>query len=631
MLNFKHFKKTSSDDDKTTLTHRDGHSITVAHKALSKDLKAKIDALPLAEGGMINKEAGKDLEAHHKQSAGRESFANGGQMGLMPGEPQVKLSSSIYDEAPSEPIPPVSPEEQPSIDPSLQTKRSLYNSIVSQPGIGGVTDFLSGTPTEVDKSQQFGPNGEAPTSFNAQAWNVAEQNYNKQQSQDVAQNSIAIAKAMEDNKARISAGLAPMPVPEGQAPKEDQTQRQTASGPEKMPQSQQAQSDMGNQASQGIFNKGVNQELAGIDQQAAAISQQGAKETQILEKSIQEREEIKNKFNQHIADNETEYNNFIKDVQDQHIDPQHYFASQGTAGKVGTIIGLILGGLSGSDAPSKFLDQQIDRDIETQKMEMNKRNNLVSANMHRFNNIKDAMNMATAMQAGVVMNQLDKAAAEAKSPMAKAAALQAKGRLYMEKVVPNIQKVGLSQGIQQALSGAQSDPNKIQNVIMAIRQSDPKLAHDLQQRLVPGVGLANDEKDATYLKEVQERRKNIQTAVDQAILMIKDKGTYEALGPHNDNLNRLADQIATDMAKLQDPNSVARPGEVELVKKTLVESGLGQQNQTALDKLNKFKGEVDRRANTAFVTRGIKPPAGSISSGGVAGNGFKPKTTKPSK
>jgi hypothetical protein len=62
------------------------------------------------------------------------------------------------------------------------------------------------------------------------------------------------------------------------------------------------------------------------------------------------------------------------------------------------------------------------------------------------------------------------------------------------------------------------------------------------------------------------------------------------------------------MAKLQDPSSVARPGEVELVKSTLLNPGLRTRNKTAEQQMRNFMKTVETRANDAYSIRGMKAP-----------------------
>lgn len=118
-----------------------------------------------------------------------------------------------------------------------------------------------------------------------------------------------------------------------------------------------------------------------------------------------------------------------------------------------------------------------------------------------------------------------------------------------------------------------------------------------------------DIKKKTVLTEIENRRQNIKNNLATAQKMIKENGTFEAFGSHNQILDGLMDAIATDMAKLQDPDSVARPSEVEMVKKSLVSPGFGNANSTAADILNKFESRINDTANTAYKVRGIAPPS----------------------
>ena len=129
---------------------------------------------------------------------------------------------------------------------------------------------------------------------------------------------------------------------------------------------------------------------------------------------------------------------------------------------------------------------------------------------------------------------------------------------------------------------------------------------------------AVDEKKKATLNEVEDRRRNIEDNLASLEDMIKNKGTYEAFGAHNADLDRKVDMIATDMAKLADPTSVARPSEVEMFKKGLVSSGAtGMRNSTALDILKNFRGEIDSRVSNAYKIRGVDNPGNAAERGDV--------------
>jgi hypothetical protein len=141
---------------------------------------------------------------------------------------------------------------------------------------------------------------------------------------------------------------------------------------------------------------------------------------------------------------------------------------------------------------------------------------------------------------------------------------------------------------------------------------DRKEARD-ERRSMFGMTMAEkkrtaDEKKAQGMWEIEDRRQNIDAALTKLDKMIEDDGTWELTGSHNQDMERLVEQVATDMAKLQDPNSVARPSEVESVKKNLIRSGFQNSNATAREILKNFKGEVERRADKAYQVRGMQAP-----------------------
>ncbi len=126
--------------------------------------------------------------------------------------------------------------------------------------------------------------------------------------------------------------------------------------------------------------------------------------------------------------------------------------------------------------------------------------------------------------------------------------------------------------------------------------------------------IQKQEKDLKSLKEIETRKRSIEDNVERAKSIISQYGTFEMTGPQSEELNSIIDEISVDMAKLQDPDSVARPNEVALVRKNLVPEDitgkLGMSNETAIKLLDKFKSRVDERAKNAYQVRGIKAPTG---------------------
>jgi hypothetical protein len=153
------------------------------------------------------------------------------------------------------------------------------------------------------------------------------------------------------------------------------------------------------------------------------------------------------------------------------------------------------------------------------------------------------------------------------------------------------------------------EPLKLKENIEARKDSMRIAAMGRQDALNAKLADKNDKKKMA-MNEIEDRRQNINSNIAQLKSMIEEDGTWEATGSHNQDIDRLTEQIATDMAKLMDPSSVARPAEVEQIKKTLVKPGFSNKNSTAIDILSNFETEVNRRADNAYTIRGLDSPQG---------------------
>jgi hypothetical protein len=131
----------------------------------------------------------------------------------------------------------------------------------------------------------------------------------------------------------------------------------------------------------------------------------------------------------------------------------------------------------------------MEQNIKAQEANLNSRQNLLAANLKQFGNLKDAKEMTRMMQADILTNELQKAAATAQSPMAKAEALNAAGKLQME-FAPMQQQFAMRRAMMQLAN----DPNgskdgAIQQMISYKRAlGDHAGAKELEDHYVPGVG-----------------------------------------------------------------------------------------------------------------------------------------------
>lgn len=120
---------------------------------------------------------------------------------------------------------------------------------------------------------------------------------------------------------------------------------------------------------------------------------------------------------------------------------------------------------------------------------------------------------------------------------------------------------------------------------------------------------AEQRKKAAAMADVEERARNIDNSLAELEKLVDADGTYEMFGPHNERLEALITSYATDMAKLRDPTSVAREGEVALEKKAMFEPGsMRLANDTALTLIRDARKRAAERRNEAYRVRGLDAP-----------------------
>lgn len=198
----------------------------------------------------------------------------------------------------------------------------------------------------------------------------------------------------------------------------------------------------------------------------------------------------------------------------------------------------------------------------------------------------------------------------------------------IEKIAPGLMQAYNAQENRNAQAAARQDAREDRRLAREERQQDRQDAltareevRDEKRRYDEGQrAAAAQQKAQLAMSEIEDRRTNIKQNIKLLKDQIENQGTFEMLGSENAVLERRIDEIATDMAKLMDPSSVARPSEVENVKRTLIKPTLFTRNATAQDILSKFDKDIDNRANNAYAIRGLTPPSAPNTQDATAGN-----------
>lgn len=236
--------------------------------------------------------------------------------------------------------------------------------------------------------------------------------------------------------------------------------------------------------------QGVNERVAGRQAQANAEQSEATQKTAAIEANNKARQAAVAHDQANMDALMQERQSILHDIKNGHIDPNKYLKDMSTVGKISTGIGLILGGigggLTGQENPAlKYLNAQIDRNIDAQTKELGKNENLLSANMRQFGNLQAARDFTRINMNDALTHQIELAAAKNGGAQAQASAQQAIGQIH--------QDTGMLQaklGAQMTLNSPQSKESDVQNALQRARMLAPDTAKEFENRYVPGVGVA---------------------------------------------------------------------------------------------------------------------------------------------
>jgi hypothetical protein len=170
-----------------------------------------------------------------------------------------------------------------------------------------------------------------------------------------------------------------------------------------------------------------------------------------------------------------------------------------------------------------------------------------------------------------------------------------------------------------AANAREGSLNRAQNLKLHAMDNAANLAEKMAA--VKATAAKGDETTKRLLDEVSARQANITQNGAKLKALIAKYGTSEKLVPGIEaQMEQLANAIAVDTAKLQDPNSAARSDEVARERANIFQPGMFQRDSTAEATLDSYLAQNQDRARNAFAVRGVPVPAsfGQAPAGGAA-------------
>lgn len=259
----------------------------------------------------------------------------------------------------------------------------------------------------------------------------------------------------------------------------------------------------------GPIQEGMQQYQSGLQKEAAAQGAMGKEQAAAQQQYQQQQQQMLKDFNAKQQELQSQSQAIVDYQRQNPIDAQRYMKNLSTVGKASTAIGLILGGLSsgmtGKGNPAlDTLHKLIDNDIESQRMDMNKQNNLLSQLHNQMGNLRDATVMAKSIQADALAAKMNEIAGQSADPLAKARAEQAAAELKM-KYAPQIAQIALRQAVFQGMRNGQVAPEQAARFLVPEGQQKEAMqeisGHNKAQATINNVAKAmRDVGDLTSIK-----------------------------------------------------------------------------------------------------------------------------------
>lgn len=182
---------------------------------------------------------------------------------------------------------------------------------------------------------------------------------------------------------------------------------------------QNIEADYGN-----ALSKSFAQEQAANQAAADAIgiqSQQQAKSQDQLAASMQQAQNV---YQSHLNDLTQGAQALTNDIANTHVDPQHFWNNSSTGSKIGMLAGMIISGFGAGagqgNMAMNIVNKNIEQDIDAQKAELGKKQNLLSHNLAETGNLNAAIDQTRLGLLAVTQGQMQAAALKQGGPLAQA-------------------------------------------------------------------------------------------------------------------------------------------------------------------------------------------------------------------
>ena len=518
-MNYSNYKKISQDQKITTMQHPDGHQIRIVHSALSPQLRERLGKIPVhrASGGEVDDfdvnapaqpVSGSEARDVSRQNLGiptkiiqkmdqypvpthqisypppikqdydtppqkidKMPLAEGGQV-----KPKVEQD---YSQVPLKENKMGGAPQQPEINQPVKYSNFNPQEPVMRAG-GGGADNSPLTPEE-----QADADAPATPVTGKEAKAQSDKNLNISPKTQAAIDATPLDAPVAN---RAPSTVTPGDVDQSQIPPGQQVANQTApaavamsNDPYGAQQALQAQINALGEIKKGQLQENAQNSLLGGREGQMGGLQATAQQQQLLQ------------YNQAFQALQKEREGVFADVQNGHIDPNEYINNMSTGKTIATGIGLLLGGMGSGlthqpNLAFESLQNNINRDIDAQRLNLGAKESLLSNNLQQTGNLNTAMQLTNLQTNQIFAAKFKQIADYGTQSMESAKANQIAG-LFDQKAADLQHQMAVQQAMLGPTAQNQDPEAAFANRMQYLRMQGPegeKMAQQQEAHHIPG-------------------------------------------------------------------------------------------------------------------------------------------------
>lgn len=447
-LNMSRYRKIAEDGEKSTLEQHDtGHQITIAHKALPRDQRNYLKALPLYS------------EDHADPVQSKANLADGGEVKNVPrGTFDVNALKKKKPNKMSAAL----KEKYETVPRGTMNKAHYDQGTPDKPVSAQDASEPNPSPSEPNPAPSMpNPSASTPININIGTPTTAQNAVTPQVSQPQAASPPQQDSGLSTAASQINAlqGNAPQPT-----------------SPEAAPQLNTNMSNMS-------FPEGVQREATGLGQIAQATGALGQAQAPIEDQAAKNYAENAQRVQSNYQDISQQIQHLTNDVNANLVNPNKYWDNHS---KIATGLGLIIAGFNPTNRPNaalEFLQNNIQRDTQAQMSNLGAKEDVLNHYYQMFGNNLAASEFVNASKEHQVASQLRAAAARSQNAMQAGIFNQEAGKLEQassQRLIPLAMQQGAMQGMRNG-----TDPSQILPYLRASGEVGEKLAQGIEQHSFP--------------------------------------------------------------------------------------------------------------------------------------------------